>query len=265
MDHNQLYQAHLIKSIFGKTAMVKKHNQNTQAALNIYSNNYIENGIRALTITYPTVNAFIGPESFRILSKKLLQHEHKVSFDWAEYGQSLAGFIEEQEALETYPFLSEVAELDWAIHCSQREKDKDFYAASFSMMETGDTSALIFDAAPGLQVIKCWFQVVDLYQLIHDPFLQSEEGAIARQALLKNITKSINSAINSESPRSLVLWRADYKAQFEFVSNAEAAVIQAIIQKVSVDALIETINLQNIDLVEWLTKAISNKIIFAVV
>ena len=66
-------------------------------------------------------------------------------------------------------------------------------------------------------------------------------------------------------PRSLVLWRAEYKAQFEYLSDAEAQVIQNINEQASVDAVIETISTHNIDLVAWLTKAISNKLIFAVV
>jgi hypothetical protein len=236
----------------------------TQTGLNVYTNNFIENGIRALSITFPTVEGLIGEDSFRVLSRKFLRHEAKASFDWAEYGITLPTFIEGQEALETYPFLSEVAELDWTIHCVQRETDKKFQPATFASLESGDTNALRFIAAPGLQTRNFWFPVAYLYQLIHEPYLQSEEGMLARKALLKKITELINNAINMTTPRSLVLWRAEYKAQFEYVSDAEADVIQKINAHASVDVVIETIGTHNIDLVEWLTKAISNKLIFAV-
>ena len=236
----------------------------TQTGLNVYTNNFIENGIRALSITFPTVEGLIGEDSFRVLSRKFLRHEAKASFDWAEYGITMPTFIEDQEALETYPFLSEVAELDWTIHCVQRETDKKFQPATFASLESGDTNALRFIAAPGLQTRNFWFPVAYLYQLIHEPYLQSEEGMLARKALLKKITELINNAINMTTPRSLVLWRAEYKAQFEYVSDAEADVIQKINAHASVDVVIETIGTHNIDLVEWLTKAISNKLIFAV-
>jgi hypothetical protein len=265
VNNNQHYQAEFIKTIFGQAAPELNHDPYTQTALNIYSNNFIENGIRALSITYPTVEGFIGEDSFRMLSKRFLRFESKVSFDWAEYGQSLAHFIEQQEALDAYPFLSEVAVLDWAIHTTQRAKDKDFKPSSLAILETGDPSSLIFEAAPGLQVLKCCFPLVDLYRLIHDKHLQSEAGAIARQDLLKEITNSINAAINSANSRSLVVWRAEYKAQFEFVSDAEAAVMQKIRDKASVNSVIESISSQNLDLTTWLSKAISNKTIFAVV
>nr|WP_297348042.1 DNA-binding domain-containing protein [uncultured Glaciecola sp.] len=236
----------------------------TQTGLNIYTNNFIENGIRALSITFPTVEGLIGEDSFRVLSRQFLRYEAKASFDWAEYGITLPTFIESQEALETYPFLSEVAELDWSIHCVQREADKKFQPATFAALESGDTNALRFIAAPGLQIRNFWFPVVDLYRLIHDPYLQSEEGMVARKALLKNSTELINNAINMTTPRSLILWRAEYKAQFEYVPDAEADVIHKINAQSSVDAVIDTIGSHNIDLVEWLTKAISNKLIFAV-
>ena len=237
---------------------------NIQTGLNVYTNNFIENGIRALSITFPTVEGLIGEDSFRMLSRKLLRHEAKASFDWAEYGITLPTFIEGQEALETYPFLSEVAQLDWAIHDVQRQADKEFAPSTFASLETGDTDLLCFTAAPGLQLLTFWFPVVDLYQLIHDPYLQSEEGILARKELLKNVTESIHNAINIATPRSLVLWRAEYKAQFEYVTDAEADVIQKINAQASVNAVIDTIGMHNIDLVEWLSKAISNKLIFAV-
>ena len=237
---------------------------NIQTGLNVYTNNFIENGIRALSITFPTVEGLIGEDSFRMLSRKLLRHEAKASFDWAEYGITLPTFIEGQEALETYPFLSEVAQLDWAIHDVQRQADKECLPSTFACLETGDTDLLCFTAAPGLQLLTFWFPVVDLYQLIHDPYLQSEEGILARKELLKNVTESIHNAINIATPRSLVLWRAEYKAQFEYVTDAEADVIQKINAQASVNAVIDTIGTHNIDLVEWLSKAISNKLIFAV-
>ncbi len=64
--------------------------------------------------------------------------------------------------------------------------------------------------------------------------------------------------------RSLVVWRTEYKAQFAYVADAEADVIQKMNAHASVDVVIETIGTNNIDLVGWLTKAISNKLIFAV-
>jgi len=279
MNANQDYQGQLLAKIFNiqpqplqkeltetavRIQLDASIQVNIQTGLNVYTNNFIENGIRALSITFPTVEGLIGEDSFRMLSRKLLSHEVKASFDWAEYGITLPTFIEGQEALEIYPFLSEVAELDWAIHGVQRQADKEFAPSTFASLETGDTDLLCFIAAPGLQLLNFWFPVVDLYQLIHDPYLQSEEGILVRKALLEKITTSINNAINMGTARSLVLWRAEYKAQFEYVTDAQADVIQKISAQASVNDVIDTIGTHNIDLTEWLSKAISTKLIFAV-
>lgn len=260
---NTAYQSTLIASVFNKKSS-QIADTKTQAALNIYANNYIENGIRALSISFPTVVGFIGEDSFRVLAKQFLTSHCKTSFDWADYGEQLPRFIENEEALHDYPFLSEVALLDWRIHHIQRLPDKDFQPASFALLENGDISELSFVTAPGLGVVECWFPVVELHQLIHDPHLQSEAGVVARQKLLKNITKSINNVINTPTPRSLVLWRAEYKAQFNYLSDTEADVLNKLTEQASVNAVIETIGTHNIDLVEWLSNAISHKLIFAV-
>jgi hypothetical protein len=279
VNANQAYQRQLIAKIFNmyppysqeeaiegveRSRLDASIHVNIQGGLNVYTNNFIENGIRALSITFPTVTGLIGEDSFRMLARKFLRQDAKASFDWAEYGITLPTFIEGQDALETYPFLSEVAELDWVIHYVQRQADKEFEPSTFASLETGDTDLLRFTPAPGLQLLAFWFPVVDLYQLIHDPYLQSEEGILARKALLQKTTKSINNAINMATPRSLLLWRAEYKAQFKYISDAEADVIQQINAQASVNAVINTVGKHNIDLVEWLSKAISNKLIFAV-
>ena len=290
------YQQQLLASIFNVplersenqilSANEKAHATNT--ALNVYSNNFVENGIRALSISFPTVLGFIGEDSFRILAKKFLYHEPKTSFDWAEYGSELPAYIEEQVALNDYPFLSEVATLDWAIHTVQRLADEHFKGESFALLEAGDTASLKFVGAPGLQILTFQFPVLELYQLIHEPFLQSEDGLEARKALLEEVKTSISkvlndeietatsvststsinkptsNAINQEAPRSIVLWRPEYKAQFEYVSHAEADVIQRINVQSSVNIVIETIDKHQLELVSWLTNAISNKFIFAV-
>jgi hypothetical protein len=267
----QSYDEMLINAIFTKqvqapeaAGQVSEQSAETQKALNIYHNNFIENGIRALAITFPSVEGLIGADSFRILAKHYLIDEPKTQFDWGEYGDSFSEYIDEQEALAEYPFLSEAAELDWFIHQIQRKSDIEFQADTFAMLETEDSGELRFVPAPGLSLMLSWFPVVDLYQLVHDPYLQSNEGVLARQELLKNITKSINNAINSEPPRSLVLWRAEYKTQFEYLSDAEALVIQKILSGEPVNQLIEALGEHKVDLVTWLTNAITKKLIFAV-
>ncbi|WP_412972031.1 putative DNA-binding domain-containing protein [Glaciecola sp. MF2-115] len=261
------YQRQLLASIF-RVQLENSHNQSL-IALNVYSNNFIENGIRALSISFPTVVGFIGEDSFRILAKKFLYEVPKQSFDWAEYGCELPDFIGQQDALNDYPFLREVAILDWAIHQAQRAEDRRFLGASFALLESGDTATLKFVGAPALQVLPFLFPIVELYQVIHDPFLQSEEGLVARKNLLSEIKDHISlvlasDAINKVTPRSIVLWRPEYKAQFEYISSAEAQVISAINASTSVNTVIETIDDHQLDLLEWLTKAISNKLIFAV-
>ncbi|MBF7072122.1 putative DNA-binding domain-containing protein [Glaciecola sp. MH2013] len=276
------YEVSLISSIFtrdlptsgersGKSAAPnaeKNKEIKAEQALNIYQNNFLENGIRALAITFPTVENLISPESFRVLAKHYLLHYEKSAFDWAEYGASMPEFIDEQDALADSPFLSECAELDWLIHRIQREADADFVAESFAKLEITELSALRFTPAPGLCIMPSWFPVVDLYQLVHDPYLQSKEAVLAREDLLKNINKSINnalnSAINSEPPRSLVVWRAEYKAQFEYVSDAEASVINHILSEEPVSQVIEAVVKHDLDLSEWLSEAIQKKRIFAV-
>jgi hypothetical protein len=283
---NAAYQNKLIAAIFNSESDSQNDAVNnpgldatvasTAEVLKIYKNNFIENGIRALAITFPTVEGLISEDSFRVLARHYLLQEHKAEFDWAEYGESMADYIDEQEALESSPFLGECAELDWCIHQIQRAANKTFASDSFSKLESENISQLRFVAAPGLQLLLTWFPVCELHQLVHDPMLQTPEGAKQRSELTASIQQKMSAgtihsedsfssdAINIKAPRSLVLWRAEYKTEFEYLSDAEAAIIEKILQGNSVAHIIEALSERGLDITAWLTDAIQKQRIFAV-
>ena len=154
MDINSEYQNELIKFIFHKpgSRLSLEQAPDVQRSLDIYRNNLFENAYRALSITFPTVEALMGRRAFRSLIIKLLQSEAKTQFDWAEYGLSFPACIAEQEDLEEYPYLQEVARYDWLIHQTQRQADKPARPDSFVLLQEAPLDGLYFDLGVGFSL-----------------------------------------------------------------------------------------------------------------
>ena len=254
------YQQAMIHQVFSNIRN-RALDRPAENAIKVYRNNYLETGINALGIGFPTLKSLLGNENFRQLTKAYLNNYPKTCFDWADYGQYLAEFMLEIESLAEQPFLPEIAALDWQLLHIEREADKTFDATSFSLMQTIPLDKLSFVSAPGLKIQKLRFPVVELYQLAHD--LIPKEGA-QRDKLIKNINKSINHAIKTSETRSIVMWREQYKALFEYCNKNEVKAYESIQAKQSIESVLSHFTDNQDAMTEWLQRSIQQKKIYAV-
>jgi hypothetical protein len=257
MNVNSGYQNDLINFIFqkpGSTLAIEQH-PDVQRSIDIYRNNLFENAARALAITFPTVESLMGRKAFRFLVAKLLQTESKTHFDWGEYGVGFPAVIAEQEDLIEFPYLSEVAEYDWLVHQTQRDADIFANPTSFALLQEQDLSTLSFVTSTGFTVREFWFPVIELHQLANNHSLTSEE----KDELQKSTTKLIKNAINQDKPRSLVMWRPDYKAKAEWLEDQSLSAFILLMKQASTADIIAEVEAQGLDLTQWLSQIIESK------
>jgi len=251
------YQKDLIKQIFDAASAKSK-----LSGVQVYHNNFIENGIRALSITFPTLLYFMDEPDFRALAREYLLAVPKTQFDWADYGHDLSDFMMTHPNFAQLPYLSEVAELDYLLHEVQRSEDISFDAASFQLLSEQDPNQLVFLTAPGFDIAKFIFPVDMLHQLSTTPILQ-EEGK-ARNAFLIKLNNSMSDARKSEQARSIVVWRPDYKAEMLIVSDDAKEVFQHLNNRDSVASIFAAFAEQTEQLSTWLSEQISQKRIYGV-
>ena len=263
------YQAKLIQSIFkqGDTSVDSTSTLSQHPATQVYHNNYIENGIRALSIGFSSVAGMLDEGDFRRLAHEYLLARPKACFDWADYGAGFAEFMFEVDALAQMPFLPELAELDWRLMHIERASDRHFDAASFALLQSEDANSLRFLTSPGLQLMQAIFPLVELYALVHDKRLNqdSPESQELRAAHLQSINKSISLAINSGESRSIVLWREDYKGLFEYTNGADINAFKSMLADEPIAAVLSAFEDDQGAMTHWLQSHIQTKKIYGIV
>ena len=257
MNANSRYQNDLINFIFHKpgSTLALEQEPDVQRSIDIYRNNLFENAARALAITFPTVESLMGRKAFRFLVAKLLQTESKTQFDWGEYGKCFPAVIAQQDDLLAFPYLSEVAEYDWLIHQAQRASDVIPNSASFALLQEHDLTTLTFETSAAFVVKAFWFPVIELHRLANDASI----NALEKEVLQKNTTNLIHNAINQDKPRSLVLWRPDYKAKAIWLEEQALSAFQLLAKKANAAEIIAEVEAQQIDLTQWLSQLIESK------
>lgn len=265
-----VYQQRLIRALFKCEELVSKQNLHelSHPALMVYSNNYLETGIRALSITYRTVFGILNESDFRKLATAYLNKYPKTCFDWADYGEHLSRFMFEIDELGNMPFLPELADIDWRLLHIERAQNESFDATSFDLMQTCSMEQLFFKPAPGLQTMQVLFPVQELYQLAHNFNEDDDSASTAQQAKKLHINKInnlVNDAIKTGQYRSIVLWREKYKGLFEY-TNAEANnAFESMLNNHCIADVLSHFGEDQSAMTNWLQQHIQSKKIYAIV
>jgi hypothetical protein len=276
-----LYQSLLIKSVFRADDTEKidiqtpgRNNKDealhVQNAVNVYYNNYLENGIRALSISYATVFGILDVADFRKLASAYILAHPKTCFDWADYGEKLSEFMFDVDALAEMPFLPELAELDWRLMHAERAADKRFDPDSFALLQTHPLTSLYFALAPGSQIMQTIFPVAEIYQLVHETSGSNDNATIDenQDTLISsevNVNNLIKSAINNPVYRSVVIWREEYKALFEYCDSTSTKAFKSMLQNANISDVLSHFGDDQSAITQWLQSHIQSRKIYAVI
>lgn len=131
------------RSILGRLADDGRQDER----FSVYRNNTFASIRAVLADAFPTVQAIVGEALFARLSGAYVRHEPPAANHLLDYGASLAGFIAVSEPTAPWPWLADVARLDWARNAAYMAADAD--ALSAADLAGMDVAALL-DLRPGL-------------------------------------------------------------------------------------------------------------------
>lgn len=119
-----------------------------KAAVDIYRNNSIGTRLRALESIYPVVKKILGEQCFKGLAYRFVTASPSYDADLNVYGGAfpsfLSKFIGQQDAFTGFPYLPDLASLEWFFHAAYYAKDDPPYTVSESSVI--DTSVFLFQS-----------------------------------------------------------------------------------------------------------------------
>jgi len=180
--------------------------------LSIYSHAYRSRLLEALATNYPIMQVYLGHEQFEELGNAYIDRypSHFRSIRW--FGDQLENFLRENTPYSDFPYLSELAKVEW-------------------------TMTLVFDAANS-DVVKlehlgsispeCW---IDMRLLVHpSAHLISLSWNVVPiwQALSKD--ESPCELLQSDMPIPWIFWRSNLINQYCSLTNDEASALDAMLK-----------------------------------
>ncbi len=130
---------------------------------NVYRNNVVVSLCEALAQTYPAVGALLGQEYFGALAKAFVTRYPPASPVLIWYGGGFADFIEAFPPLVAYPYLGDVARLEWAWLQAYHAADAGpLDPAALGAIAPERLGAVTFTPHPAASVIVSEWPVWDL-------------------------------------------------------------------------------------------------------
>lgn len=133
----------------------------TQRRFDVYRNNVAASLGAALAIRFPVIRRLLGEEYFKALGRLYAEAHRPRSPVLHEWGESFAAFLEGFPPLAGYPYLGDVARIEWAR--GEAFHSADATAADPAIFANADPARLTLRLHDSLRMVHCATPAVSIW------------------------------------------------------------------------------------------------------
>lgn len=172
-------QEHFTKSLFSSQNtlhdVIVENKLLSSQRLQVYRNNIFITLTQTLHSVYPSIQRLVGDEFFSGLCHEYIIRHPSTSGDLHAFGERFADFIHTFTPAKVLPYLSEVAQLEWAYHETFHERRcEPFDFNALRAVPEVEYEKLKFSLAPASRLFSFRYPILNIWQLC-----QQEDDAIA--------------------------------------------------------------------------------------
>lgn len=145
--------------------------------LDIYRNTFIHSLSRALRLSFPVTQRLVGEEFFEVAAQIFIA-EHPPRMAWLDqYGGEFSDFLRSLPQAKSLAYLSEVAELEWAVNCALHAADvSPLDVEALGAIGPESQGQIRFIADTAIRLLRLEYPV----DLIWRAVLASDDDALSR-------------------------------------------------------------------------------------
>jgi len=152
---------------------------------NVYRNTMHASLAAALAARYPVIQRLLGEDFFQAMALVFIRQQPPTSPVLAQYGEHLAPFLEDFEPAQSWPYLADVARLEWQRHLAYHAADApiiDIVAlAAIAPEQLGD---LRLHLHPAVHWIASDYPILAIWRTNSQDAIVQPVGAAAGQCVL---------------------------------------------------------------------------------
>ncbi len=130
----------------------------------IYSNNTQLNLIELLRSSYPVIDKIVGTDFFKHLAIEYIQQHPQTNADRHHFGANLFCFLTTFVPVDTLPFLSDLAQLEWHYHRAYFADDAPPMTFEALQQYVQEGSDFYLPLHPSVKIIAVNYNVLEIWQ-----------------------------------------------------------------------------------------------------
>ena len=220
-----------------------------ERGMSVYQANAAVLAERTLSSTFPVLAQLIGNESFDPLARHFWRQHPPLRGDMGQWGELLAAFVDAAPQLADEPYLGDVARIEWALHCAGGAPDAVLDAASFSLLSDDSSEPVSLAISPGAYTLASKYPVASI--------VNAHSGGATT---LGSAAELLRSGVGEHA----LVWRQGFKPRVRTSSAAEHALVNGLLQRLSLDAALSLALAQDpaFDFNQWLGEAVQTGLVF---
>ncbi len=236
------------------TAKNSTQNNIKTRGLLAYQANAAAAAVRSLLAAYPVIAQLIGEQSFEHLARDYWAQHPPTRGDLAQWGGELHGFIASIPALQTEPYLSDVARAEWALYTVATVADQAADLATFALLTEHDPDVLTLQLAPGTALIHSIYPVASILTAhLYADLPASPSFEEVGHKLSHNVAETA------------LVWRQGLRPRVAFCTESEANFVRQLLDGKSLLAALESSSSEDLatdsayfDFNTWLPQAVQS-------
>ncbi|MTI45004.1 putative DNA-binding protein [Roseibium hamelinense] len=177
---------------------------------NVYRNNVIVSLVEALAHTFPAVQQLVGEEYFAALARSFVIENPPKSPVLIWYGREFGAYLDAFPPLSAYPYLGDVARLEWGWLQSFHSADAcPLDPARLASVSPNLVGEVRFEIHPACRMIASIWPVLSLVQA-------NRFGGVCSKP------------INLDNPEAVLVTRPDIKVQLSCLPNGAVTFFNAL-------------------------------------
>lgn len=165
----QAFGAALLDGALAPQAVRAVKGETAAERLGIYRGNLVANWDKALAAAYPVVRQLVGEEFFSGLARAYGKAHASHDPDLNLFGERFADFLAGFEHVAEFPYLPDMARLEWALHRSYYAADTPALATSdLASLAPAEVEALRLTLHPAAALVRSNWAVAELWRA-HQP------------------------------------------------------------------------------------------------
>ena len=173
---------------------IKPANLPEEKALGIYHNNIFSTHFRSLSHDYPLVFSIMGELAARTMAAAYLETSFPCMGSLEDWGGGLIPFIQSYDAAAQWPYLTEIAQYEWAKHVAYGAPEEPLLTpADMSRLITPSKEGPTFSFQKSCQLVAfpCPLkEIISLYQQGQTPAVSEMQGSsyglvLKREGIIK--------------------------------------------------------------------------------